>query len=108
MESKLTLDHEKRRTLNRKLHAVLPVLEEILRVGLNTLLLTLGSMAVTLLVAIPIALYAAVRGLNRVSFPLTMAAYVVSALPVFWLRYVVVYFFIHQFGLFPPAFGSLC
>ena len=84
----------------------LPVLEEILRVGLNTLLLTLGSMAVTLLVAIPIALYAAVRGLNRVSFPLTMAAYVVSALPVFWLGYVVIYLFMHKFGLFPLAFGS--
>ena len=59
----------------------LPVLVEISRVGLNTLLLTLGSMAVTLLVAVPIALYAAVRGVNRVSFPLTMAAYVVSASP---------------------------
>ena len=84
----------------------LPVLEEISRVGLNTLLLTLGSMAVTLLVAVPIALYAAVRGVNRVSFPLTMAAYVVSALPVFWLGYVVIYLFMHKFGIFPLAFGS--
>lgn len=84
----------------------LPVLEEMTRVGLNTLLLTLGSMAVTLMVAVPIALYAAVRGVNRVSFPLTMAAYVVSALPVFWLGYVVIYLFLHTFGLFPLAFGS--
>lgn len=84
----------------------LPVLEEMTRVGLNTLLLTLGSMAVTLLVAVPIALYAAVRGVNRVSFPLTMAAYVVSALPVFWFGYVVIYLFLHTFGLFPLVFGS--
>jgi peptide/nickel transport system permease protein len=84
----------------------LPVLEEISRVGLNTLLLTLGSMAVTLLVAVPIALYAAVRGVNRVSFPLTMAAYVVSSLPVFWFGYVVIYLFLHSFGLFPLAFGG--
>jgi peptide/nickel transport system permease protein len=84
----------------------LPVLEEISRVGLNTLLLTLGSMAVTLLVAVPIALYAAVRGVNRVSFPLTMAAYVVSSLPVFWFGYVVIYLFLHTFGLFPVASGG--
>ncbi len=84
----------------------LPVLEEMTRVGLNTLLLTLGSMAVTLLVAVPIALYAAVRGVNRVSFPLTMAAYVVSALPVFWLGYVVIFLFMRTFGSFPLAFGS--
>lgn len=84
----------------------LPVLSEIARVGLNTLILTLGSMAVTLLVAVPIALHAAVRGVNGVSFPLTMAAYVVSALPVFWLGYVVIYLFMHTFGLFPLAFGS--
>jgi peptide/nickel transport system permease protein len=84
----------------------LPVLGEISRVGLNTLLLTLGSMAVTLLVAVPIALYAAVRGVNRISFPLTMAAYVVSALPVFWLGYVVIYLFLHKFGIFPLASGA--
>ena len=84
----------------------LPVLEEVSRVGLNTLLLTLGSMAVTLLVAVPIALYAAVRGMNGISLPLTMAAYVVSALPVFWLGYVVIYLFLHKFGIFPLAFGS--
>jgi peptide/nickel transport system permease protein len=84
----------------------LPVLNEISRVGLNTLLLTLGSMAVTLLVAVPIALYAAVRGVNRISFPLTMAAYVVSALPVFWLGYVVIYLFLHKFGIFPLASGA--
>lgn len=84
----------------------LPVLKEISRVGLNTLLLTLGSMAVTLLVAVPIAMHAAVRGVNRVSFPLTMAAYVVSALPVFWLGYAVIYLFMHTFGIFPLAFGS--
>jgi peptide/nickel transport system permease protein len=84
----------------------LPVLQEISRVGLNTLLLTVGSMAVTLLAAVPIALYAAVRGVNRISFPMTMAAYVVSALPVFWLGYVVIYLFLRAFGIFPLAFGS--
>lgn len=83
----------------------LPVLGEILRTGRNTLVLTLGSLIVTLLIAVPIALYAAVRGVNRISFPLTMAAYVVSALPVFWLGYLVLYVVMHAFGIFPLGSG---
>ncbi len=83
----------------------LPVLKEVLRVGLNTLMLTIGSMLVTLLIAVPIALYSAVRGINKVSWPLTMFSYVISALPVFWLGYIVIYFFTHKLGLFPMAFG---
>ena len=83
----------------------LPVLSEVLRVGLNTLLLTIGSLLITLLIAVPIALYSAVRGINRVSWPLTMFSYVVSAIPVFWLGYIVIYFFTHKLGLFPLAFG---
>ncbi len=83
----------------------LPVLKELLRTGLNTLILTLGSLAITLLIAVPIALYSAVRGVNRISWPLTMFSYVVSAIPVFWLGYIVIYFFTHKLGLFPMAFG---
>jgi len=83
----------------------LPVLREVLRVGLNTLFLTVGSMLITLAIAVPIALYSAVRGTDRVSWTLTMFSYVVSALPVFWLGYIVIYFFTHKLGLFPLVFG---
>ncbi len=83
----------------------LPVLPEVLHVGVNTLLLTVGSLMITLLIAVPIALYSAVRGTNRISWPLTMSSYVISALPVFWLGYIVIYFFTHKLGLFPIAFG---
>jgi peptide/nickel transport system permease protein len=83
----------------------LPVLKEVLRVGLNTLVLTIGSLFVTLLIAVPTALYSAVRGTNKISWPLTMFSYVISALPVFWLGYIVIYFFTHKLGLFPMAFG---
>ncbi len=83
----------------------LPVLKELLRTGLNTLILTIGSLLITLLIAVPIALYSSVRGINRISWPLTMFSYVVSALPVFWLGYIVIYFFTHKLGLFPMAFG---
>lgn len=83
----------------------LPVLEEVLRMGVNTLVLTIGSMFVTLLIAVPIALYSAVRGTDRISWPLTMFSYIISALPVFWLGYIVIYFFTHTLGVFPMAFG---
>jgi len=83
----------------------LPVLSEVFRVGLNTLILTVGSMIVTLLIAVPIALYSAARGTNKISWPLTMFAYIISAVPVFWLGYIVIYFFMHKLGVFPLAFG---
>lgn len=83
----------------------LPVLSEVVRVGWNTLILTIGSMIVTLLIAVPIALYSVMRGTNKISWSLTMLSYVVSALPVFWLGYIVIYFFTHKLGVFPLAFG---
>lgn len=83
----------------------LPVLPEIVRVGINTLYLTLGSMMVTLLIAVPIALSTAQRGETPLNWPFTMFAYLVSALPVFWLGYVFIYIFIHQFKLFPILYG---
>jgi len=83
----------------------LPVLPEVVRVGLNTLFLTVGSLIVTLLIAVPIALYSAVRGTDRISWPLTISSYILSALPMFWLGYIVIYFFTHKLGLFPVAFG---
>ena len=82
----------------------LPVAGELFTVSLNTLYLTLGSMAVTLLVAVPIALYSSVRGHSvAISWPLTMLGYVMSALPVFWLAYIAIYVSIHSFGFFPLA-----
>ena len=82
-----------------------PVLAEVLRTGLNTLLLTLGSLIITLAIAVPIALSSAHRGMTRLTWPLTIGSYVISALPVFWLGYIVIYFFTHKLGLFPMAFG---
>jgi len=83
----------------------LPVLREVIRVGINTLILTVGSMLVTLLIAVPIALFSARQGMTLSNWGFTMVAYVFSALPVFWLGYIVIYIFMHTFGLFPIAFG---
>jgi peptide/nickel transport system permease protein len=82
----------------------LPVAGELVEVSLNTLYLTLGSMAVTLSIAIPIALYSSVRGHSVIiSWPLTMFGYLISALPVFWLGYIAIYISIHGFDFFPLA-----
>jgi len=83
----------------------LPVLAEVLRTGLNTLFLTIGSLIITLAIAVPIALSSARRGMTRLIWPLTIGAYIISALPVFWLGYIAIYFFTHKLGLFPMAFG---
>lgn len=80
----------------------LPVAGELFNVSLNTLILTLGAMLVTLLVAVPIALYSSVRGHSvAISWPLTMLGYIISALPVFWLGYIAIYISIHSFEVFP-------
>jgi peptide/nickel transport system permease protein len=83
------------------------VLNEVVRTGINTLYLTIGSMLVTLFLAVPIALFTARRGLTPTNWAFTIFTYVISALPVFWLGYIVIYISIHQFDLFPMAFGSV-
>jgi len=84
----------------------LPVLPELARVGVNTLVLTLGSLLLTLLIAVPIAVHAAVNGDTAGNTAATVAAYIVSAVPVFWFGYIVVYVFIHEFGMFPLLSGT--
>ena len=84
----------------------LPVLPELARVGVNTLTLTLGSLVLTLLIAVPIAVHAAVNGETPGNSAATVAAYIVSAVPVFWFGYIVVYVFIHVFGMFPLISGA--
>ena len=84
----------------------LPVLPELARVGVNTLYLTLGSLALTLLIAVPIAVHTAAHGDTAGNTVATLGAYVFSAVPVFWFGYIVVYVFIHQFGMFPLISGT--
>src|SRR5256885_13581012 len=84
----------------------LPVLPELARVGVYTLTLTLGSLALTLVIAVPIAVQAAAHGGTTGNTAATLAAYVLSAVPVFWFGYIVVYVFIHQFGMFPLISGT--
>lgn len=88
--------------LGTSVRSGMPVAGELLTVSINTLYLTLGSMVVTLLFAVPVALYSSMRGHSVViSWPLTMLGYVISALPVFWLGYIVIYISVHGFDFFP-------
>src|SRR6266702_3300893 len=79
---------------------------DLARVGVNTLTLTLGSLVLTLLLAVPIAVHAAAHGDTAGNTAATLVAYVLSALPVFWFGYIVVYVFIHQCGMFPLISGT--
>jgi peptide/nickel transport system permease protein len=83
-----------------------PVARELLSSGARTLFLTLGSLLVTLAVAIPIATYSAVHPESRRGQVATLAVYIVSALPTFWLGYIVIYIFTHQLGMFPILSGT--
>ena len=83
-----------------------PVLPELARVGANTLYLTVGSLVLTLAIAVPIAVHAAVHGDTPGNTAATLAAYILSAVPVFWFGYIVVYIFIHKLGLFPLLSGA--
>src|SRR5437764_3949121 len=95
-----------RGNLGTSIRTGVPVAGEIARAGPNTLYLTLGSLLVTLLLAVPVALYSASRAAGALARGLRLALYLVSAVPVFWLGYVVIYLFIHRFGVFPLLSGS--
>lgn len=83
-----------------------PVGPELAASGLRTLFLTLGSLLVTLVVAVPVGVFSATRPGSKRAWFMTMAVYVVSALPTFWLGYLVIFLFTRQFGLFPILSGA--
>jgi peptide/nickel transport system permease protein len=82
-----------------------PVARELLTSGSRTLFLTLGSLIVTLVVALPIAVHAALHPTSLRTRAGTLFVYAVSALPVFWVGYLVIYFFTRKLGLFPILSG---
>ncbi len=83
-----------------------PVARELVACGTQTLFLTMGSLAVTLGVAVPIALQAALQPSSWRARLGTLFAYTVSALPTFWIGYLVIYFFTRKLGLFPILSGA--
>lgn len=84
----------------------LPVLQEVLRVGVNTLHLMIGSLFITLMIAIPIALRTARSGRTPAGRFLMLLTDVISALPVFWMGHVFIYITAHDLNLFPLTVTS--
>ncbi|MGD9367690.1 MAG: ABC transporter permease [Desulfobacteraceae bacterium] len=84
-----------------------PVLNEVIRTSINTLYLTIGSMVLSLFLAVPVAVYTARRGIITTSgWAMTIITYVLSAIPAFWFGYIIIYIAIHRFGFFPLAGGA--
>ncbi|MDH5327128.1 MAG: ABC transporter permease [Gammaproteobacteria bacterium] len=83
-----------------------PVAAELWNSGLKTLLLTMGALLVTLLIAVPVSIYNAIHTGTKTAWILKMFAYIVSALPLFWLAYVAIYWFTQKLGMFPVLTGS--
>ncbi len=67
------------------------VLPELIEKTGRTLLLTIGAMLVTLLIAVPIALFATLGSRARGSAVLSILAYLLSSAPMFWLGYLVIF-----------------
>ena len=82
-----------------------PVARELLASGSRTLFLTLGSLIVTLVIALPIAVHAALHPSSLRTRAGTLFVYAVSALPAFWVGYLIIYFFTRKLGLFPILSG---
>jgi peptide/nickel transport system permease protein len=55
---------------------------------------------------VPIAVHTAAHGDTAGNTAATLGAYILSAVPVFWFGYIVVYVFIHKFGMFPLISGT--
>lgn len=82
------------------------VLDYLLQTSMSTLYLTIGALSLALFLAVPIASYSALRRNTLSSWLLNFFAYSTSAIPIFWLGYLVIYFFTHKLGLFPISVGK--
>ncbi len=82
-----------------------PVLDEIFLLGSNTLFLTIGSLLIALLISLPIAVFSALKTSSFFVWPFTIIAYLLSAIPLFWLGYIVIYICTEYFGVFPIQLG---
>ena len=87
--------------LGNSLRTGRPVLRELGQTGGRTLLLTGSAMLLTLIFAGLTAYLQAARRHPTAAGVLGAFAYVISALPVFWLGYLVIYVFTSRLGIFP-------
>ena len=87
--------------LGHSLRSGRPVTRELWQTGWRTLLLTGSAMLLTLAFGALTAYLQATRRHPTIAGALGTFAYVISALPVFWLGYLVIYIFTTRLGVFP-------
>ncbi len=83
-----------------------PVLGEVTKLAKNTFYLTFGAMFFSLMIALPIAIYLAKRGTDRLGWVLMMFAYTTSAVPLFWSAYIVIYIYTRFFNTLPIGLAT--
>lgn len=92
--------------LGTSLRSGRPVVVELWRTGWRTLLLTGSAMLLTLLFAAGTAYLSAAGRHPAWAAGLTTLGYIVSALPIFWLGYLAIYFATTRFHVFPLMMGA--
>jgi peptide/nickel transport system permease protein len=72
-------------------------MEVILRALPNTLKLTLTSIFLSLVIAVPVGIYSAVHQYSRMDYAVTTATFFGTAMPVFWLGTMLILLFAFKF-----------
>ena len=78
-----------------------PVLNEILKYFPNTLKLTFLSMGLTLLISIPLGIWAAVKENKAVDYLIRIVSFINSSMPGFFVALILIYIFSVRLQMFP-------
>lgn len=80
-----------------------PVIQVILERIPNTLLITLTALVISILVAIPVGLYAGYKKNSIIDNILNVVSYVGISIPSFWFAMILIYIFSVKLGLLPSV-----
>jgi peptide/nickel transport system permease protein len=75
-------------------HLVLPAFR-------NTIVLTVGSLTISVIIAVPIGIFSAYRRFKSYSWSLSIFSYIISSIPVFFLGYLVLFIVSRYTGFMP-------
>jgi peptide/nickel transport system permease protein len=67
----------------------------------NTVILTVGSLCISCLIAVPIGIFSAYRRFKSYSWSLGIFSYIISSIPVFFLGYLVIFIVSRYTGFIP-------
>lgn len=80
-----------------------PVIQVILEKIPNTLIITLTALIMSILIAIPVGLYAGYKKNSIIDNILNVASYIGISIPSFWLAMILIYIFSVKLGLLPSV-----